>query len=797
MRRPAAFLFAAFAGGILTGYYLNLWIAALFWGLLFLAALLWGKYPFAVFLLIALVGAFYYEAMDTGEEEFHEYQGRVVSLAGKVLSSEKRDGYVRMLMDPDIWRCGDTQGAVRGKIIINLTSFSSGQDGEAVFTEGEIMDMTGKEVRLKGRLSLPPTMRNPGLFDYRLYLKTRGITAVVNAHKTHVEIIGQANSLTAVTAKVKSRFSASLHRYMSPDSKAVLLGILFGDKTYIGEEIYEDFQRNGCAHILSVSGIHVSILYLYISMLFPGRRNPAGSAITLVLLLIYAALADFSPSVVRAVVMIAIHILSKHLHRRYDLLCCISFSAFLMLLWNPYSLFNLGFQLSYLAVFTLAFALPHAERTIGRLEGNKGHGWLSALLRAFLPIFAIQVGMAPATAYHFQYFSLSAFLVNLPVIALAGAILPLGMLLILLCYPGGTLFGLGATGADLLIRVMLKINRVVGDISFSSMNITGPHPGLLVLFYGLFFFILSEGFRSLWDKKEKQGIILICVLIVWISAATPFIIDDKGRGADIVFLDVGQGDCIHLRTPQGKNILIDGGGDEDYDTGKKILLPYLLKNGEDQVDLAIVTHLHQDHYGGIASLCRLMPVKKLALYTVNALQEETILTDTGLAAEDLVYLAGGDRIQVEKDIYIDVLYPFPAPGEKPRLSATAEEEENLCSLVLRVRYGGITLLITGDMGFEGERLLMDSLEKIGSVSLKSDVLKVGHHGSRFSTGDDFLKAVDPKVAVIQVGKNNFGHPNPQVIEKLEEKGIMVVRNDQSGAILLYIDRNSVRISTML
>jgi len=798
VRRPVTFLFAAFAGGIWLGYYIAFWAAAILWGSSLFAALLWKKHQVCIFLFIGMLGFCYFQGVDSRWEPLQDFEGRVLTITGTVLMVEDKADYLRILIRPDTWQCDDASGTT-GKILVNL-SYLPGEEIRDPYDPlrmQERLDLIGKEVRLKGRLSMPSGMRNPGLFDYKLYLATRGVTGILNTGKTNLEVIDQGNPAISMTGRLKENFAASLGEWMSPDSRALLLGILFGDKNLIEEEIYEDFQRNGCAHILSVSGIHVSILYIYISSLFRNRRNPVGSACVLGLLFFYAALADFSPSVVRAVLMIAIHILSKYLHRRYDLLCCISFSAFLMLLYNPFYLFSLGFQLSYLAVFTLAFALPIAESKIEKLKEYRRYQWLVIIMRAFTPIFVIQMGMAPISAYHFQYFSLSAFLINLPVIALAGLILPLGMIMGILSSLGGGLFGFCATGADLLLQIMIRLNVYSGDLGISSMNVTAPPLAILVLYYGLFFFLTSESFWILFRVQNKNLIRRVFICILCVSASVPFIMNEGERRGDMVFLDVGQGDCIHLRTPTGKNILIDGGGSDSYDTGKNILLPYLLKNGVDEVDLAVVTHLHKDHYGGIASLCQRMPVRKLAVYDGNALQEERILIDTGLSEKQLLYVSAGDRIHVEEDIYIDVLYPSRKNREIYKQLLLDEADENSCSLVLRVHYKGLSLLVTGDMGFEGEQLIMDRFDPAAGAGLKADILKVGHHGSRYSTGDDFLEAVDPRIAIIQVGRNNFGHPHPDVIEKLTKKSIIVYRNDNDGAILFYFNRKGIKLRTML
>lgn len=797
------FIFASFAGGIFLGYYLSIGICGLLSGVLTLASLLYKKIdPKSVLWILVItgvLGALYTNVLDSRAEPLHDYEGRVITIEGSILSVEDKKTYLRILLKPEIWKCEGISGTCRKKVIVNLSfpQYKQGEDENSLREEKN--ELIGKLISIKGRFSLPDGARNPGLFDYELFLKTRGVTGIISAVDSHIEVVGERSVLASAPGKLKAYFDSSLDSHMGDDAKALLLGILFGDKAMIDEDIYESFQRNGCAHILSVSGIHVSIIYIYISKFFRNRRSPWGSACALALLLFYAALADFSPSVVRAVVMIAIHILSKHLHRRYDFLCCIGFSALLMLIFNPFYLFNLGFQLSYLAVFTLAFALPITETKIGKIGDIRRYSRYVFVLRLFAPVFVIQIGMAPATAYHFMYFSASAFLINLPVIAISSLVVPSGICLALISIsPMAEMFlGPGAAFIEVMIRIMIGLNQFASGLSVSSMNVIAPSAFIIGLYYGFFFFMTSEGFWIMRQQKRIELITIICICIMFLSAVLPVITGEISRRGDIVFLDVGQGDCIHLKTPSGKNVLIDGGGQADYDTGKKTLMPYLLKNGINKIDLALVTHLHQDHYGGIASLARLMPVNKLAIYEGNFLKEDLLMADTGLDKEDLLYLTAGDRITIDKNVFIEVLHPERKCTETYREIMEDEEDENLSSLVVRVSYKGIFVLVTGDMRFEGEKLVMDSKLPQNAGALKADILKVGHHGSRFSTSSDFVVAVDPQVAIIQVGKNNFGHPHRDTIEMISKKGIMIFRNDDQGAVILNIKENEVKIHTML
>ncbi len=213
---------------------------------------------------------------------------------------------------------------------------------------------------------------------------------------------------------------------------------------------------------------------------------------------------------------------------------------------------------------------------------------------------------------------------------------------------------------------------------------------------------------------------------------------------------------------------------------------------------AVVTHLHQDHYAGIVSLCNLLPVKSLALYEGYSTGQDQILKETGLKEKQLLYMKKGDSLLIEEGVKIDILYPEKKSAEEYKQMQEGETDENGMTLVLRLDYDKASVLLTGDLGFKGEEEIVAMYEGSGERLAKADILKVGHHGSKYASGDPFLDLVNPRIAVIQVGENNnFGHPNADVIEKLEKKDIIVRRTDLCGAIMLDVKDGDVRIRTML
>lgn len=676
-------------------------------------------------------------------------------------------------------------------------------------------NIIGSKVYFKGKAKRPDSRRNPGTFDYRLYLKTQKINTFIkcdveNIKTTKPQLIKNPqmylyNKLTCL----KCKFLNKVKPIMSKSSYGILEGMLFGNKDNLDEITYEAFQKNGIAHILSVSGIHVGIVYGFFIFFF-GKKIGLTKAIVLIsFIFMYGFLAQFSPSVVRASIMISIHIISKLINRPYDLLTGTMLAALIMLIMNPLSLFHVGFQLSFMAVILLAFSIPFFKRYIGEKkiigaykQRFKDEGLESKLLDekfskkiidTLLPLVIIQCGMALFTAFVFNYISVAGLFLNIPIIFIASLAIPLGIALIPLSIVKGGIVTqfplvLGSKILDFIFQIMVRVNQAVFEMPFLSFQVTSPPPWIVIGFYGLMFFFLSETFRILKSRNKFKKISLIVSFILIGGLLCSFTQVCSRDNSDIVFLDVGQGDAIHLRTPSGKNVLIDGGGSADYNVGKNVLMPYFLKNGVKKIDYAFVTHLHTDHFKGVKELSNYIEVDNIITYEGSRVRTQDITSGSGIKNDDIVYVGGGDSFLIDDGIKMDIIYPKRKNIKEYKKALEFEEDENMNSLFMKLSYGNSSVLITGDLNETGEKMIIDDL-KTPRTTLKSTILKVGHHGSKYSTSDEFLNLVDPETAVIQVSKSNtYGHPAPQVIEKLTEKDIMVLRNDTDGAILLKYEK---------
>lgn len=776
MRRPIVFTGLAFTLGIAGQHLLalNIWFLTILLIIQLTVAIfiyISGKHTkvFYGFLigLIMMTGALWFTFEDSKISQISTEANTLIEGEGTILTAVKKDeNYYKLVVKVEVV----FNGTADEKTIINYYG--------NLEKDYQMHDLTGRRVSFRGLVSIPDKSRNPGTFDYREYLKTVGIYTLIKCNSgemvVYQEIQGKGNKILNYLSGIKGEITRKLTLAIGETRCGVIDGMMWGDVANISDDVMEQFRMNGTAHILSVSGIHVGLVYIYLNKLLLGRKNVYFDSIIIMLLVCYAAMAAFSPSVIRALTMIIIHIISKHTYCRYDMLCCGAAAIIFMLVMNPLSLFNIGFQLSFLAIFALAVLVPYIQKIHGSF---------------ITPILAIQFGLSPMTAYVFNYFSLGSILANIPIIFIASLIIPMGLLTIpaiIFGFPQ-VVFNLIAIPMGYLIDLMLFINDILFMPGKSFFYVTSPSILFMVLYYFILFFFTSELFQVLYARKKYAILTGTLTGAILIAGLVNFSMISEFTKAELIFVDVGQGDCLHIRTKDGKNILIDGGGNINFDVGSKILMPYLLKNGVEKVDAVFVTHLHQDHYGGLLTMAKKGMIKKIYLYEGNRMNEEFILNENGLDKKQVTYLVKGDQIILDRGITIEVLSPLQKSMEDYRKQQTDKTDENEMSLILKVNYEGVSLLMTGDIDIQGEKNLIN--QYAGSKGLKSDILKVSHHGSKNGTSDDFLESVSPELAVIQVGKNNFGHPNPGVLEKIQSAGVEIFRNDVNGAIGISVENS--------
>ena len=679
-------------------------------------------------------------------------EGDTVAVTGTVTSIVKKDDEYFKLQLKDISIISDNGArSYKKKIMVNV--YSDIADYRTVLWD---------RVYITGEVSIPKERSNPGTFDYRRYLKSVGIRCIITAEG--IETVKKASGIAALLKSAKCR-TADIFESALGDDSAVVMGLLFGETSGIDEDIIETFRRGGTAHVLAVSGLHLGLLYSFLCRFKRKKRSiPADTAIVLALMA-YTALAGFTASVVRACLMIFIHIAGNHLNRRYDLLSSTCVSMIIILAVNPMQIYNAGFQMSFLAVITLGIMIPLIQKKI------KG---------ILLPMIAVQTGMVPYTMYVFNYVSLTSIISNIPVYFIAAAMIPAGISVIALCWlPAVAQIAAMLTG--IFVKLLLWCNDFTYMGGVFTFDVASPSVIFLAVYYIFIFYICSEAGQIALIRRNYKKIAAVFAAAVICGAGCSVYISDGFEKTDMVFVDVGQGDCLHIKVG-GKNLLIDGGGNFNYNVGKNTLKPYLLKNGVTKIDMAIATHLHTDHYQGLKELSQTYRIKKLGVYEANSINENHLKKE--FKTDEILYLAAGDVINIGREVSVEVLSPA---GGNP----LDEKDENKNSLVLRINIKGSSVLMTGDIDEKGEMAL------IADTDIKADILKVAHHGSRYSSCEKFIEAAAAETAVIQVGKNTYGHPSDEVIKRLEEHKITVLRNDEQGAVGIKVNKaGKIGIVTM-
>lgn len=637
----------------------------------------------------------------------------------------------------------------------------------------------GDKVWLKGSLKPPARAGNPGEFDYRQYLEQNGIYYILSVKDERcLEIKAQADNFQALVNSYRSRSQNLIKEVLPADDAAIMLGMLLGIIEGIDSSQYSDYQKTGIVHIFSVSGLHVGFLLVLCawtgSLLNLSKKTRMVSSITL--LLLYASLTGWPVPVVRSVIMGGLGLIAYYSGRENQLVNSLGLSGIVILLMNPFSLLQISFQLSFAAAWGLVYLFPLIRRKLN---------FKSRLGDLILVPVCAQLATLPFTAYHFNLFSPLALLANIPVTYLSGAAVILGFLTLL---GGGILPAISSVflyPAGLCIDLIRVVNQLVVSIPGAYLRVATPGIVLIMLYYtGLILLVYAfsdtmEKNRTMVRAGSGAGLVIVSILIFCLPGS----MYNHGQ-VELSFIDVGQGDSILLKTPQGKFILIDGGGSDFSEPGSRKVLPYLYHRGVRELFLVINTHPDTDHLKGLESVLQEIPARCIAIPASIADSEEYQNLRQIAQARNMslrpVY--SGYQINTGEKLQIKIIYPPPGGS-----GDNANEE----SIVLDVRYDNFSTLLTGDIGIDTMQVLIDK-QLVNPVT----VLKIPHHGSKNSLLTSFYEESNPQWAVISVGENNlFGHPHYSILKALEDKNIKILRTDQAGAVRFSSDGVRVRVKT--
>ncbi|HET8924095.1 MAG TPA: DNA internalization-related competence protein ComEC/Rec2 [Candidatus Acidoferrum sp.] len=710
----------------------------------------------------------------------------------------------------------------------------------------------GDEITVLTEARQPQVFRDDGAFDRRAYLAAQGIDLVATLRAPQLLELESPAVPTIETrlAGVRSRLRAVIDRLFGPTPAVagVLRAMLLGDRTFVERAEAVDFQKTGVFHVLVVAGLHVGALAF--ALFWIGRKlrlSPVWIMLfTVTLLFAYVAVVEQRPPVLRAAIMTTMVVLGGFFFRRLDPLNSAAAAALVLLVGRPLALRDSSFQLTFAAIGCIAgLAVPWLEKTIQpyvralrgwrdvtrdaaheprvaqfRIDLRSLAQWISAPLpqrfaRMTEDLFTrglsmafrawellvitviLQIGMLPLMARDFHRIALSGPLANLAVVPLTGVIVPLGFLTL----ATGLFFS--TVGKILALPLAWLTSLVVHSVQWFahfprwSYRIPGP-PLWLIAFSFLAVALLAVIVRL---EHPLRGKIAWGVCVAWLACALVVAIYPFGshwaKGKlEVTVLDVGQGDSLFVVFPGGKTMLIDGGGafggfpgQEQHtgiDPGEEAVSPYLWSRGFQKLDVAALTHAHQDHLGGLTAI--------LDNFRVGRLWIGREVSSTALVR--LEDLARQRRVPVEHElrgksfsrdgVEGSILWP-----ENP-IEDVVPSAKNDDSLVLRLKYGRMGILLPGDAEKDAGRGMLSEND---ADAMQADVLKVAHHGSKNSSTPEFLAAVRPRVGIISSGEGNpYGHPSQELLERLENAGVRILRTDRDGAVHVLTDGTRLEIT---
>jgi competence protein ComEC len=665
----------------------------------------------------------------------------------------------------------------------------------------------GDTVRIEGNLFKPRGFHNPCGFDYPAFLARSGIYYTVSVKNFRkVQVLEQGRGVFRTFQNWREQIRQYFLVSTTGSGSAILQAMVIGEEGLLTEDLRDRFMAAGVTHIISISGSHLGMVAVLcfgllrsFMLLLPERfyhrltlcvdPKKIAAWLTIPLVIFYTLLAGGEVATVRSLIMISAGLLALVLDRENALKYSLATAALVILSAGPQALFDISFQFSYLSVLVIAFVVAFwdelnikAESVVGKLG--------SSMVLIIIISLATSLATGPLVAFYFNQFSLAGIFSNMVVIPFAGmVVVPLGLFSAII-----SLF------MDHL--PLAPVNQLVGDafvnvvdffarLPFAEFHPPSPDSAWLAL-YMLFLLSLAAITKNLLIARFKPfesslrvpkgavfGMTISGSLLLFFLAFY-FV---QSKGSEISFIDVGQGDCTLIRMSSGKTVLIDGGGtyDNRFDIGRRIVAPYLWNKGIYTLDLVILSHPHPDHMNGLRFI-----LKKFGVTEVweserdpglpgygefrQAIAEKHIFRKT-VSAENVPMMLGEAEVRV--------LHPSRKFIAQDR---QAYASENNRSLVIRMAFDGHIALFPGDIGSVAEQHLARTAK-----DLRTDLLKVPHHGSKSSSSEVFASRTRPKVAVITVGKGNrYRHPSAEVVERYQVNGTQIYRTDLDGAVTVRV-----------
>lgn len=667
------------------------------------------------------------------------------------------------------------------------------RDGTAVSVSGLVQMRTfrypelqyGMRVTANGRLETPPEDKD---FSYKAYLARQDVYSIMELPFVEVVAENEGNSIYAAIFKLKQHAQTTIEQLLPAPQSALLTGILLGNDNNIPPDLAEDFRMTGMTHIIAISGFNIAILIaILVGVADPWLSRKTAVIFALVGITIYTILVGADASVVRAAIMGGIYLIAvRWLGRPNYAFASLFLAAFMMTMIRPFTLWDVGFQLSFAATLSLMlFATPLTQWTekqlLHRVDRQTTKKIMGIITEAIIITIAAQILTLPLMIGYFQQLSLISLFANALILPAQPAVMIWGGLATLLGMISPILGQLFAYVAWLFLTYTIELVRIFASLPYAAVSVNISWPIIILLYCmiaGITFYQLqSPTQQELWRARLRQNFTQRFALTF--SAITALLVVGWGGSQPdgnlhIAFMNVGQGDATFIQTPSGRQILVDGGF---YPSVLNEQLGQQIPFWDKTIDYVIATHPDADHVSALVDVLERYDVDTL-ITDGEGLGESPIYDALLLAAEENGVLIrpalAGEMIEIADGVYLDVLHPGSV------LEANARNEN---SVSMRLVYDDFSFLFTGDAEQKAEETMLAN-----GRNLQSLVYKAGHHGSNSSSSSAFLEAVQPQIIIVSAGRDNrFGHPHPEMLQRAQHIGATVLRTDQLGTIQLTTD----------
>ena len=778
---------------------------------------------FVVIFLFSILGFLLTDNEIEKKDYVYRFKEQKIEITGKISRiEEKQYGFCVYLHNSNL----------NGKILNHFI----------VYTDCISKFRIGNTVKVSGSLKQFSAAGNEGNFDSKRYYMSFGIYAAVSANQIQItddsyDAIRQG--LYQWKTSVKNRINIICNQNVKgilkvlKNKNSIYSGILLGDKSDMDMELKELYSASGISHILAISGLHISMIGMF---LYAGFRRKfcfgVSASVSIIVVVMFGILSGMGVATIRALVMFGLKLFGEVIGRSYDYLTAISLAGIILLMENPFVVFHSGFQMSFAAIVSIViiwkkivFILQLEKQEKDKRKPKNKYKYLFArvkkkIILSLLFSLNISIFMSPIVAYH--YFSLPtySFLLNIIVVPFMSIVVISGVLGIAFSYFGAGVARAAIFPGSFVLELYEKMCNMALKLPFANIIVGKPNKIIIVIYYLLIIVVLlflehkRKKFLNERNKKlmhfsdkgirvcdyinivnYKKGkimfpvflILTVIVLNSLLYGYFPFYrMFAQSNQLVITALDVGQGDGIIFQTPNHKVITIDGGSTSVNQVGKYRIIPFFKSQCIRKIDYAVMTHADEDHVSGLIEIMKTsdgigIEVENLVLPDIQCKDEayHRMIQTAREHGVKILYITKGKYMKFG-DVQMKCVYPD---------ITTQAEDRNDYSTVMDVRYHKFSMLLTGDISSKCEADIEDELQNHYTV------LKVAHHGSKYSTSESFLQKINPDYNIISVGKQNlYGHPGKETLKRLSDNGGQILRTDKSGEIKICTNGHTMKIS---